>query len=90
MNDYVELAAWLMGVDAEDQFAIEQALAERWDISFEVFEAVVEALLPLAPPVPSPLTGEPQHVFWRPDGDAYVALARMPMKAAARTGAAGG
>ncbi len=72
MNDYMEMAAYLLGVDAEDQFAIEEALAERWDISFE---AVAAALLPLTPPVPSPLSGQPQHVFWRPDGDHYSALA---------------
>lgn len=82
MNDYTELAAHLIDVDPEDQFAIEKALAERWDVSFEAFEAIAAALLPMTPPVPGPLSGRPQHVFWKPDGDHYTALARMPHKGA--------
>ncbi len=58
--DVEELAATILGLDeaTADSNAIEQALADRYEISFENFQEIVEALMPLTLPAKAAISGE--------------------------------
>lgn len=59
-----ELAGAMLGMDDEaDSDAIEQALADKFDISFDAFHKIAEALLPFTIPAQAALSGEAFHGF---------------------------
>ena len=78
MNDYLELAAYILGCDA-NYVDVEDVLYERWEITYDVFEELVGEILPLTPTLQSPLTERPMHVLGVVEEDGvFCALARIP------------
>lgn len=59
--DYIdteELAAYLLGLDDDyDTETIDEALTEKYEISFDQFHKIVELLIPLCEVAKSPITG---------------------------------
>lgn len=54
-----ELATAMMGMDEEsDSNAVEQALFDRYDISFENFQRIAEDLIPFTIPAKTGLKGD--------------------------------
>lgn len=59
-----ELAGAMLGLDDEtDSDTIEQALADKFEISFDAFHKIAEALLPFTVPAQAALSGEAFHGF---------------------------
>ena len=59
-----ELASAMLGMDDEaDSDAIEQALSDKFEISFDSFHKLAEALLPFTIPATAALSGEMFHGF---------------------------
>lgn len=87
MDDYVELAAFVLGVRlAEDDTAVnvdavEKALTQKWGIYLDEFEGVARALLRCTYPTPSPITGKLMHLFGSTDKEsgAFIAIMREEM-----------
>ena len=83
MEDYIELAAHVVGVDVdssyEDTEVIEYRLEDRWDIDMDTFGEIADVLIRYTQPLKAPLSGEWLHVFGVLDnGDrAFVALAKV-------------
>jgi len=63
--DAEELAVAVLGLDEEaaDSDAIEQAVADKFEISMEQFQAVAEALVPFTIPTRAAISGEMFHGF---------------------------
>lgn len=81
-----ELACAMLGwdyddiVDSDREDDIEDALADKFGISYEQLGDLVKSLLPLTMPVQSPLTGEYSHVFGRLNGyDGIIAIIKIPV-----------
>ena len=73
-----ELAGAMLGMDDEaDSDAIEQALADKFEISFEAFHKIAEALLPFTVPAQAALSGESFHGFVK-DGAFIVKAPVVP------------
>ena len=58
-HDVEELAANLCGLDPDDyeSDAVEQALWDKFEVSFECFEKLINALVPFTVGAVSPLSG---------------------------------
>lgn len=66
-----ELAEAICGLpEGTDSYTIEQMLCDKFEISFESFGKLIEALAPMTPPAVSPLTGEAFSGFAR--GGAFI------------------
>lgn len=63
--DAEELAVAVLGMDEKtaDSDAIEQAVADKFEISMEQFKMVAEALMPFTVPGRTAVTGEEFHGF---------------------------
>lgn len=73
--DVEDLARIVCGLQEEaDGDAVEWSLFEKFEISFEQFHAVVEALMPYTTPVRTAITGELFHGFVT--DDAFIVKAR--------------
>lgn len=69
-TDVEELACATLDIDPDTDpgsDAIERALLDKFDVSFEQFQGLVEALLPLTPIVRTALTGTPCRGFVKDD-----------------------
>lgn len=63
-----ELAVAVLGISEDsDSNAIEQVLCDRFDVSFESFHKIAEALMPFTTPAQAALTGEAFHGFIKDD-----------------------
>lgn len=71
--DAEELAVAMLALDEEtaDSSAIEDALYEKFEVSFEQFHKIAEALLPFTIPAKAAISGETFHGFVK-DG-AFIA-----------------
>lgn len=59
-----ELAGAILGMgDDADSDAIEQALADRFDVSFEQFHKIVDALMPFTIPARAAISSDVFHGF---------------------------
>ena len=66
MSDITDLALAVLGLDDDASFeVVEQALADKFEISFENFEAIVKALIPFTIPARAALSGDLYHGFVR-------------------------
>ena len=73
-----ELAVAVLGMNEDedpDSDAIEQAVADKFDISMEQFQKVAEALMPFTIPAKAAISGEVFHGFVK-DG---AFIARLPV-----------
>ena len=63
--DAEELAVAVLGLDEKtaDSSAIEDALFDKWEISFEQFHKVAEALMPFTIPAKAAISGEAFNGF---------------------------
>ena len=63
--DAEELAVAVLGLDEEtaDSEAIEQAVADKFEISMEQFQKVAEALMPFTIPAQAAISGESFNGF---------------------------
>ena len=79
-----ELAMAILGLDETDNShwdLIEGRLNARFDISLDQFNELVDVILPFAPTMRSPLTGEEFHVLGvREDDGVFTAKSRTPRK----------
>lgn len=72
--DAAELAREILGLpETDDTDIIEQALADRFEISLEAFGEIVDALIPLTIPARAALTGEMFQGFVK--GGAFIVKA---------------
>ena len=63
-TDAQDLAIAVLGLDDDADFGIvEQALCDRFEISFDAFAELVESLMPFTIPATAALTGESFHGF---------------------------
>ena len=78
IENATELAAYLVGMtEAQEQYEVEDALIEKYEIDMDHFEALANDLLRMTPTLPSPLDGSRQlHAFGHPDNGAWHALMR--------------
>ena len=90
MDDYIELAAYALnmplfdwdGADADyDEWSagVEDVLQDTWGIGSDVWQEIVDVLLPCTPMFPSALIpGEMIQAFMRPsdDGKASIGMVR--------------
>lgn len=65
--DVEELIREMMGNEDADSDEVEQYLCDKYEVSFESFHKIVEALLPFTIPTQSPLTGAIYHGFAKDD-----------------------
>lgn len=85
MEDYLELAAHILGVDdrlAEHGFArwirlIDERLVERWGIDIPAFQDIASEMIRLSPAIRSPLDGAPMRTLGYSDERGWYALARV-------------
>ena len=79
-----ELAMAILGLDETDNShwdLIEERLNARLNISLDQFNELVDVILPFAPTMPSPLTGEEFHVLGvREDNGIFTAKSRVLRK----------
>lgn len=62
--DVEELAREMLGLDSDaDSNQVEEALAEKLEVSFDSFHRIVEMLTPLTPPARAALSGNIFHGF---------------------------
>ena len=74
--DVEALACAITGIsDDADSYTVEESLSEKFDVSFEQFHNLVEALVPFTIPAKAALTEEIYHGFVR-DG-AFIVKATM-------------
>ncbi len=81
MNDYLELAAAILGTDPSNHPATEEAMAERWEIYLDRFAEIAGALLRHTYPLPPALDGKRRmYISGRIEegSGAWVALVRGP------------
>jgi hypothetical protein len=62
---------------SSDLSELEEALTNRYEMSFEAFRCIADLLIQFTPVVESPLTGEKFHAFIDNDG---IAIAKAVIK----------
>lgn len=81
VETYEGLASAVIGLSEEtdDMDTLDVGLYEKWGIDFETFAEIAATLIRFTPTMESPLTKRQMHLFGRPKGDAFIALARVPV-----------
>lgn len=77
--DLMELGSHIFGLSEDDWLdELEEVLWDKWEMSIEQFQKVVNHLLPLANLLKSELTGDVYHCFAkRIDGGQFESLVKM-------------
>ena len=85
MEDYLELAAHILGIDDEQAERgsarwirlIDERLVERWGIDIPVFQEIAAEMIRLSPAMRSPLDGALMRTLGYSDELGWYALARV-------------
>ena len=88
-HDYTDLAAHILNMDIEDYDlgAVEEALAEKWNLELDDFIEIACLLIRCTIPQLPMLRQTPHYIFARPDGvnndgnQVYAAIVKEEMKA---------